>query len=243
MRTGWIYTLLERAVFLNHLLGVESISGCERSRLVEQLKPLRYNIAVCSQFKEAFGGSVGLQQVAILSKRQAFAAWFERWKTFGVADPPRGFAFAAFHIGSDNAGVYGLHLKSNLVKAGTERERQLNIFRRELAAEQLLAHIRQVGNLLTNELEAVVVAGDFLAIGGQNIAGLAKLLPNGALDTSFPGGSGPSIAGNPPLPARVDIARMNLLCAQGLPGAEDLDVDGSLAVLDEMAAETGRPLA
>lgn len=33
----------------------------------------------------------------------------------------------------------------------------------------------------------------------------------------------------------VDIARMNLLCAQGLPGAEDLDVDGNLAVLSEMA--------
>ncbi len=29
---------------------------------------------------------------------------------------------------------------------------------------------------------------------------------------------------------------MNLLCAEGLPGAEDLDVGRSLAVLDEMAA-------
>jgi hypothetical protein len=33
----------------------------------------------------------------------------------------------------------------------------------------------------------------------------------------------------------VDIARMNLLCAQGLPGAEGLDVNRCLAVLDEMA--------
>jgi hypothetical protein len=33
----------------------------------------------------------------------------------------------------------------------------------------------------------------------------------------------------------VDIARMNLLCAQGLPGAEDLDVASSLAMLDQMA--------
>jgi hypothetical protein len=35
---------------------------------------------------------------------------------------------------------------------------------------------------------------------------------------------------------QVDIARMNLLCAQGLPGAEDLDVNGCLATLQEMSA-------
>ena len=31
----------------------------------------------------------------------------------------------------------------------------------------------------------------------------------------------------------LDIARMNLLCATGLPGSEDLDVEATLAVLDE----------
>lgn len=36
----------------------------------------------------------------------------------------------------------------------------------------------------------------------------------------------------------TDVARMNLLCAQDLPGAEDLDVNGSLTSLDEMAART-----
>jgi hypothetical protein len=35
MHTGWIYTLLERAVFLEHLLGAESVSGCERSMALE----------------------------------------------------------------------------------------------------------------------------------------------------------------------------------------------------------------
>jgi hypothetical protein len=34
----------------------------------------------------------------------------------------------------------------------------------------------------------------------------------------------------------VDIARMNLLCAQELPGAGDLDVNGCLATLQDMAA-------
>lgn len=36
--------------------------------------------------------------------------------------------------------------------------------------------------------------------------------------------------------SKVDIARMNLCCAQGLPGAEDLDVNGCLPVLEQMAA-------
>lgn len=36
--------------------------------------------------------------------------------------------------------------------------------------------------------------------------------------------------------ARVDIARMNLLCATGLASADKLDLDGCLARLDEWAA-------
>jgi Transglutaminase-like superfamily len=36
--------------------------------------------------------------------------------------------------------------------------------------------------------------------------------------------------------SQVDIARMNLTCAQSLPGAEDLDVNGCLATLQTMAA-------
>ncbi len=35
---------------------------------------------------------------------------------------------------------------------------------------------------------------------------------------------------------QVDLARMNLVCAEGLPGSEDLDVNRSLARLDAMAA-------
>ncbi len=34
----------------------------------------------------------------------------------------------------------------------------------------------------------------------------------------------------------LDIARLNLLCAEGLPGADDLAVSNSLAILDTMAA-------
>lgn len=39
---------------------------------------------------------------------------------------------------------------------------------------------------------------------------------------------------------KVDIAAMNLLCAKGLPGAENLDVRATLATLDDWAARVGR---
>lgn len=35
---------------------------------------------------------------------------------------------------------------------------------------------------------------------------------------------------------QLDIARMNLLCAEGLPGADRLDITDSLTVIDQMVA-------
>lgn len=138
---------------------IRDLKTCDA--LVEALKPAKYIVAVCSKFKEGFGGVIGLQQVAILSKYQAFAAWSENWKSFGVVDPPRGFVFAAFRVGTTDVGVYGVHLKSNLTKGDLDRGRQMNIIKRELAAEQILAHIGNVSSQLSTDLEVVVVAGDF----------------------------------------------------------------------------------
>jgi len=41
---------------------------------------------------------------------------------------------------------------------------------------------------------------------------------------------------------RVDIARMNLLCAEGLPGAENLNIDASLATLGQWADHAKREI-
>ena len=38
---------------------------------------------------------------------------------------------------------------------------------------------------------------------------------------------------------QLDIALMNLLCAEGLPGAERLDITASLTSIDQMAARIG----
>ena len=87
------------------------------ARLGEAIAPGVYHVAICSAFKEPFQRGLGKQQVAILSKYQAQAAWSEPWKSMNGVDPPRGFAFAWFKIGNENIGVYSVHLKSNLITA------------------------------------------------------------------------------------------------------------------------------
>jgi hypothetical protein len=44
------------------------------------------------------------------------------------------------------------------------------------------------------------------------------------------------VATSPDTLKQLDIARMNLLCAEGLPGAEQLDITNSIAVMDQMAS-------
>jgi endonuclease/exonuclease/phosphatase family metal-dependent hydrolase len=60
------------------------------ARLGEAVAPGMYHIAICSAFKEPFQSGLGKQQVAILSKYEAQAAWSEPWKSMNGVDPPRG---------------------------------------------------------------------------------------------------------------------------------------------------------
>ena len=145
---------------------VRDNKSCED--LIEALKPLKYTVSVCTQFKDAFGGGVGLQQIAILSKIPATASWAENWNSVSISDPPRGFAFSSYTIGTNNIGVYGVHLKSNLTRGDIERGRQLNILKRELAAEKVMRHINESPFNRTNSLEVVIVGGDFNTTLDQN---------------------------------------------------------------------------
>jgi endonuclease/exonuclease/phosphatase family metal-dependent hydrolase len=115
------------------------------SRLGEAIASGMYHVAICSAFKEPFQSGLGKQQVAILSKYQAQAAWSEPWKSMNGVDPPRGFAFAWFKIGDQDIGVYSVHLKSNLITHGDrETETAKNIRKREVAISQVLAHVHDV---------------------------------------------------------------------------------------------------
>jgi endonuclease/exonuclease/phosphatase family metal-dependent hydrolase len=132
------------------------------ARLCEAIAPGIYHVAICSAFKEPFQSGLGKQQVAILSKYQAQAAWAEPWKSMNGVDPPRGFAFAWFRIGDQDIGAYSLHLKSNLIIHGNrEAETAKNIRKREVAVTQLLAHIHDVVGTTMPTIKGVVIGGDF----------------------------------------------------------------------------------
>ena len=115
-------------------------------RLASALKPLTYQVLVCSAFKER--GQVTWQQEAIIAKMPAQASWSESWTPSGKADPPRGFAFSSIRLGGSEIAFYCVHLKSNLVRDNSERETQTNIAKRERATAQLMDHVRGLHNLL-----------------------------------------------------------------------------------------------
>ena len=132
------------------------------ARLGEAIAPGVYHVAICSAFKEPFQRGLGKQQLAILSKYQAQAAWAEPWKSMNGVDPPRGFAFAWFKIGNENIGVYSVHLKSNLITRGdTETETAKNIQKREVAVTQLIAHVHDVIETTKLAIKGIVIGGDF----------------------------------------------------------------------------------
>jgi endonuclease/exonuclease/phosphatase family metal-dependent hydrolase len=132
------------------------------ARLGEAIAPGVYHVAICSAFKEPFQSGLGKQQVAILSKYEAQAAWSEPWKSMNGVDPPRGFAFAWFKIGNHDVGVYSVHLKSNLITHGDrETETAKNIQKREVAIAQLLTHVHDVIGTTIPTIRAIVIGGDF----------------------------------------------------------------------------------
>ena len=147
------------------------------ARLGEAIAPGIYHVAICSAFKEPFQRGLGKQQVAILSKYQAQAAWAEPWKSMNGVDPPRGFAFAWFKIGNEDIGVYSLHLKSNLITHGDkEAETAKNIRKREVAVTQLVAHVHDVIETTMLAIKGIVIGGDFNTNHDQEMFAAEKTL-------------------------------------------------------------------
>ena len=147
------------------------------ARLGEAIAPGVYHVAICSAFKEPFQRGLGKQQVAILSKYQAQAAWAEPWKSMNGVDPPRGFAFAWFKIGNENIGVYSVHLKSNLITHGDkEAETAKNIRKREVAVTQLVAHVHDVIETTMLAIKGIVIGGDFNTNHDQEMFAAEKTL-------------------------------------------------------------------
>jgi len=161
------------------------------SRLGNAIEPGAYHVEICSAFKEPFRSGPGRQQVAILSTFQAQAAWSEQWKSVEGIDPPRGFAFAWFRIQDADIGVYCLHLKSNLITRGNkEAEAAKNIRKREVAIDQLMAHVRDLIGAKIPTINRLIVGGDFNTNKDQPMFATEKtltFLENDGFQDSFAG--------------------------------------------------------
>lgn len=132
------------------------------ARLAEAIKPGAYQIAICSAFKDGFQPGLGKQQVVILAREPAQAAWAEPWKSMQGVGPPRGFAFAWFKIKGVDVGIYCVHLKSNLILRGDKAAEQAkNIRKREVASQQLLDHIQTVVAQKMPMVRSFIIGGDF----------------------------------------------------------------------------------
>lgn len=112
--------------------------------------PIGHSVQVVSNFR-------GNQEVAILSRFAADAAFMEPFTPGDVATPPRGFSYAAFRFGDHVLAVYSVHLKSN--SGGADKTAPT----REESARQLVTHANEMTELYRGEGHpcTVVVAGDF----------------------------------------------------------------------------------
>lgn len=140
------------------LQGVPDWPGC--ADLVKALKPVKYNVAAWSSFRDASTSRLSGQQTAILSRGKAYISWSEPWKNAGGTVARGGFAFAAIKSGGRNAGFFSAQLGENelLGENGRSAEQQAA---REESARQLLAQIDSLKNWTANRIQALVVAGDF----------------------------------------------------------------------------------
>ena len=140
------------------LQGVPDWPSC--SELVKGLKPVKYNVAAWSSFRDASTRRLSGQQTAILSRGKAYISWSEPWKNAGGTVARGGFAFAAIKTGGRSAGFFSVQLGENesVGENGRGAEQQAA---REESARQLLAQIDSLKNWTTNRIQALVVAGDF----------------------------------------------------------------------------------
>src|ERR1051325_3980900 len=127
-------------------------------RLAGFLKPSTYHVALHCTFKKSGANGVAPgPPLAILSKRQPFAARLTEWRSTGQLDAPGGFAFAGFNAGTNSIGLYVAHLPMDEASAGARRDNSVTLRKRELAAQCLVQHANWVASTLTNQVASFLI--------------------------------------------------------------------------------------
>ena len=136
---------------------IRDVESCEKLAAATGIK--NFKLAVCTDFLD-FEGNPIMQQCAIFTTHKVVETRSIKWQVFGIADPPRGAAYALLDVDGELLACFSLHLKSNLRR--NPREQQLNILKRELAIGQLLRFISEMPPRPDGRaIKKFVVAGDF----------------------------------------------------------------------------------
>jgi len=143
-------------VFAQEMRDVEAADAYAKASGIKGLKP-----TVVSNFKDN-GGVPLWQQVAVLSTLPVLDAGFATWAGGSGVSVPRGFAYALLDGGERGPiACFSLHLKSNVNWSGSELENQKNIYKREVAAAQVLAVVRKLRERQPGKDLRILVGGDF----------------------------------------------------------------------------------
>jgi endonuclease/exonuclease/phosphatase family metal-dependent hydrolase len=130
-------------------------------QLIDSIKSKHYHLDICSKFKDP-SGIPTFQQIAIFSTISLIKSGYCKWSTFGVIDPPRGFAYCIYKNNNKTISVFGVHLKSNANQGGdNDKNHQTNILKRELAAEQIIYKIDKDSTFTLSKNGAMIIGGDF----------------------------------------------------------------------------------
>jgi hypothetical protein len=132
-------------------------------RLTGFLKPGVYHVVNHSHYRcNGPNTPVVGPPITILAKKQPVSTRSVEWKITGPIDAPGGFVFAAFPHGTNTVCVYAAELPFAQTNRNGEVQEQLHLRHRELAAQYLLHHANWLASTLTNQLAAVLLAGDFM---------------------------------------------------------------------------------
>ena len=125
-------------------------------RLIDSIGDSSLVLNKCSSFED-YAGVPTFQQLAVISRFTVSEAIEKRWSTFGVVNPPRGFVAVILNTHSGKLLVCNIHLKSNMTTGDPDMSRQLNILKRELAAEQLIKFV----SACQDTISKIIIGGDF----------------------------------------------------------------------------------
>ena len=130
------------------------------TNLVAQTGLPKMQLAAISKFKDPYGYPLW-QQCAIATDLPVVESGYMSWQSEPQVAMPRGFTYAVIGSGDELIACFAVHLKSNVNFEGTDLVSQRNIYKREYAALQILAKLRELTSHYGERLTRAVVAGDF----------------------------------------------------------------------------------